>query len=190
MLVVSKKQNYNVPAGFTLVELSMVLVLIGLIIAGVVGGRSLVQQAKLRSVISDIEKFDTAYNTFRLEFNALPGDMRNASSYWSGILGGNGNKQIVTSSNSGNGHDGEYFYFWVHLGQNASRLLPAPYNSSGVTANLLEDERSRLLPRSDMGAHWGVYNRSRWQGHQYVLGASDSSWGYYGVSPSLTPKQT
>ena len=177
-------------SGFTLVELSIVIVLIGLIVAGVVGGQALVQQAKLRGVLTEVEQFDVAFNTFKLEYGEPPGDLSNASSYWTGAPNGNGNGRVRTVSNSGNGHDGEYVYVWHHLGSLGSKLLPGPYDASPFTASLPKNQRDQSLPFSKIGHHWGVYNRTRWKGHQYVLGASDSGWGYYGVAPSLSPRLT
>ena len=52
-------------AGFTLIELSIVLVIIGLIIGGVLVGRDLIAAAQVRAQISQIEKYQTAVNTFR-----------------------------------------------------------------------------------------------------------------------------
>ena len=80
--------------GFTLIELSIVIVIIGLIVAGVIGGQSLIQQSKLRSIITDVNKYKTAYNTFYLQFSSLPGDMSNASSYWPVTPNGNDNNMF------------------------------------------------------------------------------------------------
>jgi prepilin-type N-terminal cleavage/methylation domain-containing protein len=77
-------------AGFTLIELSIVIVIIGLIVAGVVGGQQLVNQAKLRQLITTIDKYQTAFLSFKLQYNALAGDFSSASSYWSGAPNGNG----------------------------------------------------------------------------------------------------
>ena len=44
--------------GFTLIELSIVIILIGLITAGIIAGSSLIQRAKLRTVVSDINKLN------------------------------------------------------------------------------------------------------------------------------------
>jgi prepilin-type N-terminal cleavage/methylation domain-containing protein len=68
--------------GFTLVELSIVIVIIGLIVAGVTAGQSLVAAAKIQSQITELKKYEVAYNIFKLEYNAVPGDMSNAISYW------------------------------------------------------------------------------------------------------------
>lgn len=62
-------------AGFTLIELSIVLVIIGLIIGGVLVGRDLIHAAEIRAQVSQFEKFSTAVKTFRLKYNGLPGDM-------------------------------------------------------------------------------------------------------------------
>jgi type II secretory pathway pseudopilin PulG len=74
-----KKCNLS---AFTLVELSIVLLIIGLIIGGISAGSSLIQQAKLRKVISEENNLRTAINNFKVQFNALPGDFSSASNFW------------------------------------------------------------------------------------------------------------
>ncbi len=61
--------------GFTLIELSIVLVIIGLIVGGVLVGQDLIRAAGVRSTISQIEKYQTAVNTFRGKYGYLPGDI-------------------------------------------------------------------------------------------------------------------
>lgn len=90
-----KKKNPRYNKGFTLVELSVVIVIIGLIVAGVIGGQSLVRQATFRSQISEFEKYSVAYNAFKLEFDAIPGDFNKASQYWPGVPDGDGNRRIT-----------------------------------------------------------------------------------------------
>jgi len=77
--------------GFTLIELSIVVVIIGLIVAGVVGGQKLVNQAKLRTLISEINKYQAAFMSFKLQYEGLAGDFKTASSYWPGVPNGDGN---------------------------------------------------------------------------------------------------
>src|SRR5580700_8566203 len=65
-------------SGFTLIELSIVLVIIGLIVGGVLVGQDLIRAAGVRATISQIEKYNTAVNTFRAKYNnQLPGDISN-----------------------------------------------------------------------------------------------------------------
>ena len=75
-------------AAFTLVELSIVLVIIGLIIGGVMVGRDLINTATVRSQVSQIEKYNSAVNTFHGKYGCLPGDCAIAATYG---LGQNGN---------------------------------------------------------------------------------------------------
>jgi prepilin-type N-terminal cleavage/methylation domain-containing protein len=81
--------------GFTLVELSIVLLIIGLIIGGITAGSSLIKQARLRAILSEFNQYKTAVNVFKIQFNALPGDMANATMFWPSTVNGDGNWIIV-----------------------------------------------------------------------------------------------
>lgn len=61
--------------GFTLIELSIVLVIIGLLVGGVLVGRDLIQAAHLRQQVSQLERYSTAAQTFKAKYGALPGDI-------------------------------------------------------------------------------------------------------------------
>ena len=63
-------------SGFTLIELSIVLVIIGLIVGGVLVGQDLIRAAAVRAQITQIDKFNTAVNTFRAKYGYLPGDIK------------------------------------------------------------------------------------------------------------------
>jgi prepilin-type N-terminal cleavage/methylation domain-containing protein len=67
-------------SGFTLVELSIALVIIGLIVGGVLVGQDLIRSAEVRATISQIEKYNTAVNTFYGKYGYLPGDVNAAAS--------------------------------------------------------------------------------------------------------------
>lgn len=62
-------------AGFTLVELSIVLVIIGLIVGGVLAGGDMIKAAEIRATVSQTEKYNTAANTFKDKYRFLPGDI-------------------------------------------------------------------------------------------------------------------
>jgi prepilin-type N-terminal cleavage/methylation domain-containing protein len=61
-------------SAFTLIELSIVLIIIGLLVAGVTGGASLIRSAQLRSVMSEARGYNVAVNAFVVQYNELPGD--------------------------------------------------------------------------------------------------------------------
>ena len=90
--------------GFTLLELSIVIVIIGLIVAGISAGQSLVRQAQIREVASFGNNVATAFNSFKLQYDAIPGDMSNAYDYWVASLNCTTD---ATTNNAGCNGDGD-----------------------------------------------------------------------------------
>jgi prepilin-type N-terminal cleavage/methylation domain-containing protein len=84
--------------GFSLAELSIVLIIIGLLVGGVMQGGKMVHQAKLRSLANIFQGHNQAVYTFKLSYDALPGDMSNASLYFQGATDGNGDGQILETT--------------------------------------------------------------------------------------------
>jgi len=73
-----KKTFSSKKSAFSLVELSIVLIIIGLLIAGVTGGASLIKSSQLRSVMGEARGYAVAVNAFYSQFNGLPGDFPTA----------------------------------------------------------------------------------------------------------------
>lgn len=65
--------NSNKNKGFSLIELSIVLIILGLLVAGVTGGASLIESAKQRKIINKFRNFETAYYTYYTMYNRVPG---------------------------------------------------------------------------------------------------------------------
>ena len=113
--------------GFTLIEMSIVLVIIGLIVGGVLVGQSLINAAAVRAQITQFEKYNAAVNTFRGKYDCLPGDCVNATTFFPQLSGGyytNGNGNGIIDDYDNNTPDATGFpasvdweptTFWVHL---------------------------------------------------------------------------
>lgn len=100
--------------GFTLIELSLVIIIIGLLIAGISAGSSLINSTKLYSVINDYLRYQSAYNNFVARYSQPPGDFTEGYSYWGtncttiGTLGCNGNGNGIIDNL-------EPVFAWKHL---------------------------------------------------------------------------
>jgi hypothetical protein len=104
--------------------MSIVLVIIGLIIGGVLVGQDLIRAAYVRAQLSQIEKFNTAVNTFYGKYQALPGDMNATTTSFYGFTPrgtnsgqGDGNGLIEGSGfyQNANESSGETLMFWNDL---------------------------------------------------------------------------
>jgi prepilin-type N-terminal cleavage/methylation domain-containing protein len=71
--------------GFTLVELAIVLVIIGLIIGGVLVGQDMIKSAEIRATIGQWEQYNSAVNTFRDKYRYIPGDINGTRSVEFGL---------------------------------------------------------------------------------------------------------
>jgi prepilin-type N-terminal cleavage/methylation domain-containing protein len=96
---------------FTLVELAIVIVIIGLLVGGVLQGQELIKQAQQRRIISNIESYKAAIIGFKGKYNCLPGDCNNHARYFGATAG------IVEGDNNGLiDIDSEVFEIWRALG--------------------------------------------------------------------------
>ena len=201
---------------FTLLELSIVLVIIGLIVGGVTVGAEMIRQAELRSVTSDVQKIETALYTFKLKYNQRPGDMTNATDYW-GIAGGdgendtckntlstgseatcngNGDGRVGRSGGSSTSEDNEIYRAWQHL-SNAGLWEGnfAGKSNGGVTTS--QQLAGFNIPESKVtGGGYsyqhrenptGISNQFPFTGHYIIFGAFPNS--PVGPNAILTPAE-
>lgn len=102
--------------GFTLIEIAIVLVIIGLLLGGVLKGQELITSARVRNLISQQDGIKAAYFGFLDRFRALPGDYSQANANIANVAltaQGNGNGQI--QSTGGGGTIDEHIAAWDHL---------------------------------------------------------------------------
>lgn len=72
--------------GFTLVEIAIVLVIIGLLLGGILKGQEMITQAKIKNVVADFSGISAAYYGYQDRYRAIPGDDPNAATRWAGAF--------------------------------------------------------------------------------------------------------
>jgi len=112
--------------GFTLVEIAIVLVIIGLLLGGILKGQEMITQAKIKNVIADFSGISAAYHGYVDRYKKIPGDdpcaggivtvgnCGTTTGRWTGATAGNGNGQIAGKYNSPTATD-ESRLWWDHL---------------------------------------------------------------------------
>lgn len=167
-------------AGFTLVELAIVLVIIGLIVGGILVGQDLIRAAEIRATVAQLEQFDAAVNTFRTKYNALPGDISTANRFpLESTNGGDGTSKhgdgdgLIESGTCSDAHGfgGESAVFWKHLAQSAlvesGATSIADYEAVAAIATL---DDSYMIP-ADIGKNNRFHVTSLSGRNYYTIGA-------------------
>ena len=110
-------QGIRKTQGFTLVEIAIVLVIIGLLLGGILKGQEMITQAKIKNVIADFSGVSAAYHGYQDRYRAIPGDDPNADTRWTtapAAKKGNGNGVVAGKYNSSTA-DEESRTWWDHL---------------------------------------------------------------------------
>ncbi|MBY0407535.1 MAG: prepilin-type N-terminal cleavage/methylation domain-containing protein, partial [Rickettsiales bacterium] len=119
----NKMINVEEEAGFTLLELSVVIVIIGLLVGGILVGRDLIKSAELRATVGQSDRYNTAVQTFKLKYNSIPGDMRRTEANAFGLFTltgtatgrGDGNGLVEGGGTGATVPIGETLVFWRHM---------------------------------------------------------------------------
>jgi len=116
-------------SGFTLIEIAIVLVIIGLLLGGILKGQELINSAKVKSLATDFRTIPVFIYGYQDKFRSLPGDDAQATTHLvsggSAITNGNGNGII---DGSWDDTSGEAFNFWQHV--RLAGLAPGPTNTA------------------------------------------------------------
>lgn len=205
----AKLERYPAPiryAGFTLIELSVSIVIIGLIFGGVLIGYDMMKAANWLKLHSDLVAYEIAAQTFEKKYGALPGDLHIASSFWGQYCqkgsfanincNGNGNRYVnvydVPDEYDYMGQrdstmDREHALYWRHLF--LADLIPdelagwvggGDLRGSGWTNITLPQTSFNLGIMAGAKAYWvGVFDETRYP--------NQSSWG---VQPNTSAPWT
>ncbi len=157
--------------GFTLIELSIVLIIIGLITAGVIAGQRLIQTAQNQKIIEEIEVYQSVFEAFSTKYHSLPGDMIDAT-----VALPNGG---TTSNGTGNGiilwdnstTPSEGLLAWQHI-ELAEMLvldgMPGAYaGNDGIVGQTIPSSSSSS--QLGIGVHYGSSE------NELIFGANNAS---------------
>jgi prepilin-type N-terminal cleavage/methylation domain-containing protein len=153
----SHKQNQN---GFTLVEIAIVMIIVGLLIGGTFGGMKLIENMQVNKTVQELKSIESAALTFRDTYSRLPGDMPNTAARLPNCTvapcatGGNGDRRLEPSTlwNVALTATSERFTFWHHL--QAADVLTMGVNN---TADLNFGEGQ---PNAPVGGGYRISNHS------------------------------
>lgn len=104
----AQTHNSSKQRGFTLVEIAIVLVIVGLVLGGVLKGQEMIRGAKVKNVNNDAQNIISAVSTYKDRYNVMPGDDSLSTIAVASGEAGNGNGRLQDSENEA---------FWAHLRQ-------------------------------------------------------------------------
>lgn len=179
--------NSSKRKAFSLIELSIVLIIIGLLIAGVTGGASLIKSSELRSVITESRTWSVSVNSFFNQFDNLPGDFDGTLGI---TAGGDADGRIEYSNNTAAAADLSNYESrnaWRHLSITNILDKSVVYSTSNNIGSITSDPSTDALssfgdetPASKLGSAGWDFDFNTTTTHNVVVLTST-------ISASATP---
>lgn len=187
--------QYSKTQGFSLVELSVVLVILGIVVGGILSGKTLIRAAELRAISTELQHYESAAHQFQQLYETLPGDLTNATEFWGdnithcsdvtvddgspGTCNGNSSERLDWGSAAS--EEGEFFLFWNHLA--LAGFIEGTYTGiagSGSSVHGIVDEN---IPRSKYpnGAWAVMYQNPSYAGSGEEFALDFSNHFVFGV---------
>lgn len=142
----SATKRRNRQAGFSLIEAAIVLAVAGLLIGGALQGQTLIENARIRSVVDQVQGYRTAVTTFQDKYGALPGNFSEATTRLNGsLVNGGGTGTLGTTALSASST--ENVQFWQHLA--AANLVTGVNARPAATA--ANAQLGREIPATRLG---------------------------------------
>lgn len=172
----------NSRKAFTLIELSIVLIIIGLLIVAITSGSSLIRNAKLRSITNEAKQYQVAVNSFFMKFDEYPGDFNQAIGTGDLAAVAGNNNDLIEWENAQAATAGEGSNAWLHLMQ--ADILPSDAITSLDTAAEVAEMLDATSATNDLnpGTHFpsSAENAAGW-----VFG-NNGTINYVYITGSLT----
>jgi prepilin-type N-terminal cleavage/methylation domain-containing protein len=149
---------HKIIRGFTLIELAIVLVVIGLLLGGILKGQELIESARARNLISQLDSIKAAYFTFQDKYRAVPGDYpgalakANLSGIGNDTVGGNSDGVVRDTPQAR-----ESLLAWVHLSH--ANLISGNYRADSSLPDAVGE-----WPRNPYGATLQLHYDTQYSG--------------------------
>jgi prepilin-type N-terminal cleavage/methylation domain-containing protein len=134
--------------GFTILELTLTIIIVSIIVVSVIAGQKILEQSKLKKIVSEYQNIDSASATFFSKYGKLAGDLNIATQYFSSSYTMDGNANNILDT------DVERFTFWQHIslaGLIKGAYNPMPYIDSG---NISDYNPDNMFPLSHSGGYF------------------------------------
>jgi prepilin-type N-terminal cleavage/methylation domain-containing protein len=152
-------KNLKKNSGFTFIEIAIVVVIVGLLLAGITAGSEIMNSSRVSKVVTDANIYKSAVITFRDNYNAMPGDLSTATSYWgkdtskcnsadgnasaTGTCNGMGDGTINLVETNG---EWESYRAWQHL--SLAGFIKGSFDGTGTGGTNYTVELGRTIPQS------------------------------------------
>ena len=137
--------------GFTLIEIAIVLLIIGLLLGGVMKGQSMINSARVRSIANDLSGIEAAWISFQDRYRSIPGDYAQASTHIvEGASNGDSNSRVDSAAEAG--------AVWQHLA--AAGFISGSFDGAALGSITDTDCAAATCPSNPFNGFYKISNSS------------------------------